>query len=455
MTEKTTTGTKTIQEILKEKNLSIPNYQRPYKWSEKHIHQLLDDLYFHFDKDRDYQLGTIIIHNNENSLKIVDGQQRLISLSLLFYALKPDKELPLLKQGRDNLNAENKQQIINNYQLITSFINLRLADKVKKQAFLEKIENYKMGYIEITDLDEAFQLFDSQNSRGKPLEAYDLLKAYHLREKFDNEKNKLQYVKKWEEAADATEANLKQVIGDMLYPLRKWYKNEKYLHYFSRQHIDMFKGAKPEQNDPYLLAIYASRAIHQIQAQFHYLVDKKFSQSYFSVNQPIINGELFFEYVIHYIEVYHFLFNQEKGYLSKDFYLLKNLKNSEKYKKENYKSLFDFIHSYNGSHRTGDGYIRELFKCLIFRYYDKFGYNKLDEAVNLCFRWCYKLRLENGTLFYNIIEDKLLYPNKNSLLRYLENASSAEEFLRYPITKINKVERNDLDYLENIINGEL
>ena len=36
--------------------------------------------------------------------------------------------------------------------------------------------------IELSDISEAFQFFDSQNARGKDLEAHDLLKAYHLRE---------------------------------------------------------------------------------------------------------------------------------------------------------------------------------------------------------------------------------------------------------------------------------
>ena len=83
--------------------LSIPDYQRPYKWTIKHVQQLLDDLLTHFRKQQQvYRIGTVVIHkyNEENKetkkieekLDIVDGQQRLITLSLLLYYLNNEKK---------------------------------------------------------------------------------------------------------------------------------------------------------------------------------------------------------------------------------------------------------------------------------------------------------------------------------------------------------------------------
>ncbi len=43
------------------------------------------------------------------------------------------------------------------------------------------LKNCSMVYVKLVSLEEAFQFFDSQNARGKPLAPYDLLKAYHLR----------------------------------------------------------------------------------------------------------------------------------------------------------------------------------------------------------------------------------------------------------------------------------
>ena len=86
-----------IDDVLK-LNLSIPDYQRPYKWTIKHVQQLLDDLLTHFrNQQQVYRIGTVVIHkyNEENKetqkieekLDIVDGQQRLITLSLLLHSL--------------------------------------------------------------------------------------------------------------------------------------------------------------------------------------------------------------------------------------------------------------------------------------------------------------------------------------------------------------------------------
>jgi len=84
--------------------LSIPDYQRPYKWTIKHVQQLLDDLLTHFrNQQQVYRIGTVVIHkyNEENKetkkieekLDIVDGQQRLITLSLLLYYLNNENFL--------------------------------------------------------------------------------------------------------------------------------------------------------------------------------------------------------------------------------------------------------------------------------------------------------------------------------------------------------------------------
>ena len=51
-----------IQEILYA-DLSIPGYQRPYKWTIKHVQQLLDDLLTHFRNQKQvYRIGTVVIH---------------------------------------------------------------------------------------------------------------------------------------------------------------------------------------------------------------------------------------------------------------------------------------------------------------------------------------------------------------------------------------------------------
>jgi uncharacterized protein with ParB-like and HNH nuclease domain len=84
----------TVEFILRLKNLTLPNYQRPYKWGVKNVLALLGDIEFainNADKYSNfkYRVGTVIIHNDEvtDTFNIVDGQQRIITLALICKAL--------------------------------------------------------------------------------------------------------------------------------------------------------------------------------------------------------------------------------------------------------------------------------------------------------------------------------------------------------------------------------
>lgn len=65
----------------------IPPYQRGYAWTEEQAEDLVNDLYTAFQEDatNDYFLGSIVlVKKNTKLFDVVDGQQRLVSLSLLF-----------------------------------------------------------------------------------------------------------------------------------------------------------------------------------------------------------------------------------------------------------------------------------------------------------------------------------------------------------------------------------
>ena len=55
-----------VPQLLTLADLHIPEYQRPYKWTGKHVHQLLADLATHQDKMA-YRLGTVVLHKDENA----------------------------------------------------------------------------------------------------------------------------------------------------------------------------------------------------------------------------------------------------------------------------------------------------------------------------------------------------------------------------------------------------
>ena len=84
----------TIAQLLSSKNeqFFIPAYQRRYAWGNKQLVELFEDINL-LDKNDSHFLGTILLltesHKaNINMLEVVDGQQRIISLSLLLEAIK-------------------------------------------------------------------------------------------------------------------------------------------------------------------------------------------------------------------------------------------------------------------------------------------------------------------------------------------------------------------------------
>lgn len=71
---------------------AIPDYQRPYSWGREQALQLLDDLEGSLDRDTDepYFLGSIVLVKEGSSPRadVIDGQQRLTTLSVLFSVLR-------------------------------------------------------------------------------------------------------------------------------------------------------------------------------------------------------------------------------------------------------------------------------------------------------------------------------------------------------------------------------
>ena len=77
----------------------MDNYQRPYVWNDVKIRQLIDDLLEYQAQSRDapsYYMGTLLLHRNDDHACyfVIDGQQRLTSLSVLYYVLKGE-QLPV------------------------------------------------------------------------------------------------------------------------------------------------------------------------------------------------------------------------------------------------------------------------------------------------------------------------------------------------------------------------
>ena len=212
---------------IKRIKLTIPEYQRPYKWTAKNANQLLDDIIEAKNANREvYRVGTLILHQDENDekvLNIVDGQQRTITFSLLLKAMG-EKNIEFLQQdlAKNDFNIVN---IPNNFRGLKRRVN-KIGDAEEYKKLLNYIKDNCQLIVVITDdVSEAFQFFDSQNARGKKLYPHDLLKAYHLREMNDIEVGEIEkIVKMWEEL---NQKELSELFKEYLYRIKEWIKGNR------------------------------------------------------------------------------------------------------------------------------------------------------------------------------------------------------------------------------------
>ncbi len=240
---------KKLSELLEIGNLTVPPYQRPYKWSEKNVIQLLEDIFEYVNvKNKEYRIGSIILHNDDKVNNVVDGQQRLTTISLLLKKLNKDFNALLLNEKYKHTISKNN--IVFNYRIIDKWVNTKFGNDEAKMKLKDKIlDKCEFVLFTVFKQDEAFQLFDSQNARGKALEPFDLLKAFHLREMdFDNEEDRTKCVERWETSVD--NGTLKPILGNHLFKIRKWSKNE-WKYDFTKDEIEEFKGISLHKKQQY------------------------------------------------------------------------------------------------------------------------------------------------------------------------------------------------------------
>lgn len=123
----------------------IPQYQRPYKWQNEQVEQLWHDIFEAYENDiENYFLGSIItVKTSDNSgyIDVVDGQQRLTTLMILFCVLR-DNYKNINKDDTENLFSVDINAINNAITLNNKSSRLRLFTHLNHQSeFLENILN--------------------------------------------------------------------------------------------------------------------------------------------------------------------------------------------------------------------------------------------------------------------------------------------------------------------------
>lgn len=350
-----------IKELLN-MDLTLPSYQRPYSWSVKSTSTLFIDTYEAFENGiNEYRLGSVILHKEDSGkYNIVDGQQRITTLSILLYCLG-DNGQSILKEKYDKLSNDS---IVTNFGVLYRRIN-ELSNNVRQKYKDYLLNKCTTVQIVTNSEQEAFQFFDSQNSRGKELAPHDLLKSYHLREMTsDAENQKIKIINRWE---NVNQDNLDDLFKSYLYPVTQWFKRKEGLGYSSSK-IDSFKGIKGVNIYNYSVYHKASNLyVEQFNANGsnELLASKSLNQ--FQLTQPLIAGKRFFSYTLHYGKL---------------------LEKIQKQINRSYKQ--DEI----PSKRSGDIYIKQMYECSVLFFADRFGLESLTPSVmQLLYSWSYSLRL--------------------------------------------------------------
>jgi len=228
---------RSISEVLDDKKYTVDYFQREFKWEERHIEQLVSDLTSafmneyrpkHNRKDTEnynaYYLGPFVVNIKDGQRSIIDGQQRLTSLTLLLiYLNNLQKELGYTekletlifseKYGDKTFNIQVEERIPCMYELFKgneyqvrdnddeSTINMLKRYLDIEKAFPEEIKNgalpffidwlkYNVVLVEITAYSDenAYTIFETMNDRGLNLTPTEMLKGFILSRFSDKDK---------------------------------------------------------------------------------------------------------------------------------------------------------------------------------------------------------------------------------------------------------------------------
>ncbi|MBS5802703.1 MAG: DUF262 domain-containing protein [Brachyspira sp.] len=270
----------TVKEFLekgKEKPFLIPEYQRPYEWSDEQVETLFRDLWEFTStlggsqREGTYFLGSVVFYSNKNAeQEIIDGQQRITSLFLLLRAIYTK-----LKQDEQNDKADNFIKQIEpaiwrtdkltgkvDYEniLLTSKVinnegnnilkNILSTGEVQENA----VDNYSKNYLKFLELfqkvsseaplsiydfvyailnqaillpisadsqDTALTIFSTLNDRGLPLSDADIFKANIYNHLKTEEKNS--FITNWQnlnERATLVSESIQQLFYYYMFYLR-------------------------------------------------------------------------------------------------------------------------------------------------------------------------------------------------------------------------------------------
>jgi len=420
--------------------LEIPIYQRSYEWKTFHVKELLNDTYEAFaQKDnKEYLMGTIILHENNSDedninykYDVIDGQQRLLTLNILLYCLEEgDDDIYRSLLETKYSDVKSKYYIKNTQKEVNSF--LHTITEEQKQEYKENLlKKLKFNVLTVSGdnaLDLAYSFFDSQNSKGKELTDFNLLKAYHLM--FipgDQESLAKKHNDYWEDKNDMHE----EIFGSILRRIRMWNRgvdrdsneDRKDFHEFISDVEPKYIEKEEHFFNRYLQpVVYRSwyRENDEIVLNMKYPHPQPKDLLPMKITQTIEGGDPFFLYA----EKYHELYN----------YLFENSKNEKP-------SSIKFIHDLSNAMKNN--YLSMAFKAVILLYYDKFGERRVIDVATCVELIISKIRFEWADVRPRPVTFKstLSLVNEKSLIPIIMNSTIPSHVIAQMINEIDTKER--------------
>ena len=384
--------------------LALDTYQRGFVWNKDKVRQLADDLVKYQEEVEkasdypDYYMGSILIHEHADRAKqyIIDGQQRLTSLSVLYHNLCD--RLPInFALTYSSKSAEHIRQAANIYRTVTK-PNAEIFNRIT------------FTVIRVKSVDLAFTFFDTQNNRGVPLHATDLLKAYHLREVggFNAQHaESLQKIcaKRWEGIQQSSpvmshdQEFTHSLFSKFLWRARYWTGKRVYpvSHDALMQEFQQ-ETFKEKETAPDTIPLYrahsnrlgaslalTSSGYGEIRGSTISLSPEA-STLPFSIRQPIHKGIGFFLYADKYAALLHNLISTPSTELV----------------------IINFRKVYQDMVTANSLFLREVFLLASLMYYDQFGHEKL---------WEFSLRLEQALGAIRIGKARVSYETAQKFIK--------------------------------------
>ena len=228
---------KQVSQLLKESFYRIPRFQRPYSWDRTNVEDFWDDAIK--ENDSQYFIGNFVVYDDKNAMGVVDGQQRLTTITLLlcalrnafknegldnlangihgliertditdkrYYVLQTESSYPYLQEhiqkypGMPDAAYEagpEEELLMQAFEVLRANVEdsvskikeLPNRSAAKKKSMVrdelvkmrDKLLDLKLIYTALDNDDDAYVIFETLNTRGKDLTLSDLVKGHLTR----------------------------------------------------------------------------------------------------------------------------------------------------------------------------------------------------------------------------------------------------------------------------------